>query len=52
MRLMSSFDSVKSALAAAAPVMAGYVAIGLPCGIMESQIGLNALMAFVVSVTF
>ena len=52
MRLMSSFDSVKSALSAAAPVMAGYVAIGLPCGIMESQIGLNALMAFVVSVTF
>ena len=32
--------------------MAGYVAIGLPCGIMESQIGLNALMAFIVSVTF
>lgn len=32
--------------------MAGYVAIGIPCGIMESQIGLNPIMAFVISMTF
>ncbi len=32
--------------------MAGYVGIGIPCGIMEHQIGMDALMAFVVSMTF
>lgn len=32
--------------------MMGYIAIGLPCGIMESQIGLNWFMAFVMSMTF
>ena len=32
--------------------MMGYIAIGLPCGIMESQIGMNWLMAFVMSMTF
>ena len=31
--------------------MAGYVAIGLACGIMEHQIGMNALMAFCMSMT-
>lgn len=45
-------ETLQSALKAALPVMAGYVAIGLPCGIMESQIGLNWLMAFAVSMTF
>ncbi len=34
------------------PVMLGYVGIGIPCGIMENQVGLNALMAFIVSMTF
>ena len=32
--------------------MAGYVGICIPCGIMEHQIGMNALMAFVMSMTF
>lgn len=32
--------------------MLGYVAIGLPCGIMESTIGFTPLMCFVVSCTF
>lgn len=41
----------KHAFAAAVPIMAGYVGIGIPCGIMESQIGMNALMAFVMSAT-
>ena len=39
-------------LKAAGPVMAGYVAIGLACGFMESHIGMNALMAFCMSMTF
>lgn len=32
--------------------MAGYVAIGVPAGIMESQVGFNAPMAFLMSMTF
>lgn len=43
---------MRDALKAAAPVMVGYVAIGIPCGILESQIGMNALMAFAMSMTF
>ena len=39
-------------LKAAAPIMAGSVAIGLACGFMESHIGMNALMAFCMSMTF
>lgn len=43
---------IATCLAAAAPVMLGYVAIGLPCGIMESAIGFTPLMCFLVSCTF
>ena len=32
--------------------MVGYVGIGIPCGIMEQQIGMNAFMAFIMSMTF
>jgi len=49
---MSASKALQQALGAALPVMAGYVGIGIPCGIMESNIGLNALMAFAVSMTF
>ncbi|MCH3968183.1 MAG: AzlC family ABC transporter permease [Atopobiaceae bacterium] len=41
-----------AALQAALPVMLGYVAIGIPCGILEDQIGVGPLLAFVVSMTF
>ncbi len=49
---MSISAEAKRSLKTAWPVMAGYVGIGIPCGIMESQIGFNALMAFVMSMTF
>ena len=49
---MSKSETIKTAFKAAFPVMMGYIAIGLPCGIMESQIGMNWLMAFVMSMTF
>ncbi len=49
---MSAIDSTKQALSAALPVMAGYVGIGIPCGIMESQVGFDAFMAFLMSMTF
>ena len=49
---MQKKDAVIQALKAALPVMFGYVGIGIPCGIMEQQIGMNAFMAFVMSMTF
>jgi 4-azaleucine resistance transporter AzlC len=49
---MTMKKTATQALSAALPVMAGYVAIGIPCGILESQIGMDALMAFVMSATF
>ncbi|MDO4890821.1 MAG: AzlC family ABC transporter permease [Coriobacteriaceae bacterium] len=49
---MLSRNEVIDALKTAFPIMAGYVGIGLPCGIMEQQIGLDALQAFLVSCLF
>ena len=43
---------VRRVLAAAWPVMVGYVAIGLPCGILCSQVGMAPWMCFLMSVTF
>lgn len=48
---MADTETIRDAFKAALPIMAGYVGIGIPCGIMESQIGMNALMAFVMSAT-
>ena len=49
---MSKLEALQQAFKVALPVMIGYVGIGVPCGIMEQQIGMNALMAFVMSMTF
>lgn len=43
---------ITRALSTAWPIMLGYVAIGIPCGIMESAIGLGALTCFIISCTF
>lgn len=40
------------ALKAALPIMLGYAGIGLPCGILEQQIGMDALQAFLISCVF
>lgn len=40
------------AFKAAWPVMVGYVFLGIPCGIVAQQIGLNALQAFLLSMLF
>lgn len=32
--------------------MLGYVTIGIPCGVMEAEVGLTPLMAFLLSATF
>ncbi len=43
---------IKRTLPAALPVMLGYVVIGIPAGILEAQMGLNAPMAFFLSATY
>lgn len=49
---MSITQTAKSAFKVAFPVIIAYVGIGLPCGIMESQIGYTWFMAFIMSMTF
>lgn len=44
--------NVRVAFNAAVPIMLGYVAIGIPCGILCNSIGLNALQVFLLSVLF
>lgn len=45
-------DAARQALRAALPIMLGYVAIGLPCGILSDSIGLSWVQAFLLSVLF
>ena len=49
---MISANHAKQAFRAALPIVLGYVAIGIPCGILCSSIGLNAFQAFIMSCTF
>ncbi len=50
---MSTFAThIRRALPYAAPIMAGYVAIGIPCGILEAEVGIAPWMAFILSATF
>lgn len=49
---MSKSVYIKQALEAALPIMLGYVAIGVPCGILNASIGLNVLQVFLLSVLF
>lgn len=43
---------IREAFQAAIPIMLGYVAIGIPCGILCDSIGLNVLQVFLLSVFF
>lgn len=49
---MVSKAHVKDAFFAAYPIMLGYVAIGIPCGILCDSIGLNALQVLILSALF
>lgn len=40
------------AMGLAAPVMLAYVSIGIPCGVMEAQVGFTPLTAFLFSATY
>ena len=49
---MFSAENIREAFKAAVPIMLGYVAIGLPCGILSASIGMNALQVFMLCVLF
>ena len=49
---MFTKEDISSAFSAAAPIMLGYVAIGIPCGILNASIGMNALQVFMMSILF
>ena len=49
---MLSGDHIKQSFQAALPIMLGYVAIGIPCGILCDSIGLDALQVFLLSALF
>ena len=49
---MVSGDHIRQSFQAALPIMLGYVAIGIPCGILCDSIGLNALQVFLLSALF
>lgn len=49
---MISKEHAKQAFQAALPIMLGYVAIGIPCGILCDSIGLNAIQVFLLSALF
>ncbi|WP_241155927.1 MULTISPECIES: AzlC family ABC transporter permease [unclassified Adlercreutzia] len=45
-------EHIRQSLQAAMPVMLGYIAIGIPCGILCDSIGLNAFQALLMSIVF
>lgn len=45
-------DDARQAFKAAYPIMLGYVAIGIPCGILSDSIGLDALQVLLLCVLF
>ncbi len=49
---MKLSNDIQLAFKAAVPIMLGYVAIGIPCGILEDSIGMNALQVFLLSCLF
>lgn len=48
----SGFARIKAPLNAAFPVMIGYVFLGVPCGLLAQQVGLDALQVFLLSMVF
>ena len=49
---MFTLDNIRPAFKAAIPIMLGYVAIGIPCGILSASIGMNALQVFMMCALF
>ena len=49
---MISREHIRQSFSAALPIMLGYVAIGIPCGILSASIGLDALQVVLFSALF
>lgn len=49
---MTRGEAIRQSFDAAVPIMLGYVAIGIPCGILCASIGLDALQVFLLSALF
>ena len=49
---MFTRENIVASFRAAIPIMLGYVAIGIPCGILSASIGLNALQVFMMCALF
>lgn len=49
---MFSRANISAAFKAALPIMLGYIAIGIPCGILSASIGLNVLQVFLLCALF
>ena len=47
-----SRNAVRESLSAALPIMLGYVAIGIPCGILSASVGMNAAQVFLLCALF
>ena len=52
MSILMDINVIKDGLKAALPIMAGYVVLGLPCGLLCQQAVINALEAFIMSIPF
>lgn len=49
---MNAREDIKASFSAAIPIMLGYIAIGIPCGILSASIGLNWLQVLIMCVLF
>ena len=49
---MFTRDNINAAFKAALPIVLGYIAIGIPCGILSASIGMNALQVFMMCALF
>ena len=49
---MKLTNDIQPAVQAAIPIVLGYIAIGIPCGILEDSIGMNAVQVFFLSCMF
>ena len=49
---MFTLENIRVSFKAALPIVLGYVAIGIPCGILSASIGMNALQVFMMCALF
>jgi 4-azaleucine resistance transporter AzlC len=49
---LSKTEHIRESFSAALPIILGYIAIGIPCGILSASIGLNALQVLMFCIFF